>query len=177
MLLALLQRYSLKLTFALTLLIGLQLPHFLGQYETRLDAHYLESKTQLSHYQQLADRLYGGDLHALIKQHQRSDNPLFKAESNIIEQLASRVDFLERQKLALKGALYQRLYYLVWQINEPLFVETQNAYQANIVINKESILVGLSVALILTFSLEMLFLLLLALARKAIVQRSKKAIN
>lgn len=166
---ALIKRYSLTLTFALTLLIGLQFPHFLAQYETRVDAHYLESKAQLMHYQQLANLFFAGDLNALLDKHKNSDIALFKAETKVIKILIKRSEFLEKQKKSLQGPFYQRFYFLIKQINQPLFIETQNNYQANITLNKQAIIIGLSIALITTFCLEMLFILLPLIIKKSIV--------
>lgn len=171
---SLLQRYSLKLTFALTLLIGIQFPHFLDQYETRLDAHYLESKAQLSHYQKLADLLFDGDLGALVEKHKNSEIALFKAETVILEALIERTDFLKNQKTALQGPLYKRFIFLITQVNEPLFTETQDNYQANIVINQQAILVGLFVAVVSTLILEML-LMLLSFGVNKLMKKQKKS--
>jgi hypothetical protein len=157
MFIALLQRYSLKFTFALALLIGLQLPHFLNLYETRLDAHYIESKGQLTQYQKLADILFAGDLNALLAKHKNSNVALFKAETKVIETLVQRTELLHQKKLNLQGSLFERLYFLMAQINQPLFIETKNSYQANIVLNKEAITVGLIVATFTTLLLELLF--------------------
>ncbi len=154
----LLQRYCLKITFALSLLIGLQFPHFLSLYETRLDAHYLESKSQLQQYQKLADFLFDGDLNALVEKHKNSDIALFKAETNIIQQLIHRADFLERQKKSLQGSLIARFAFLFRQVNQPLFIETQQNYRANIVLNQQAISVGLIIATVTTLLLELLFL-------------------
>ena len=167
----LLQRYSLKLTFALTLLIGIQVPHFLNQYETRLDAHFLESNTQLSHYQKLADLFFDGDLSALVDKHKTSEIGLFKAETEIIETLIKRNAFLSNQKKNLQGPFYQRFAFLISQVNTPLFVETKNNYQANIVLNKEAILFGLSVAIVSTILLEIILLLLPIFFRKWRIKR------
>jgi len=177
MILSLLQRYSLKSTFALTLLIGLQLPHFLAQYEARIDAHYRESKTQLSHYQQLADLLFSGDLNGLVAQHKNSDIALFKAEAIIIEQLITRTHFLQTLQQHLQGPLYKRFVFLLTQINEPLFIETQHHYQADVVLNKQSITVGVSVALVMSLLLEMLFMLIALLIKKIGNKQQKKTIN
>lgn len=167
MLTALLQRYILKVTFALTLLIGLQFPHFLTLYETRLDAHYLESKGQLKQYQKLADFLFEGDLNALVEKHKNSEVALFKAETKIIEALVSRTDFLYNQKLSLQGSVFERFYFLTTQINQPLFIETKNNYQANIVLNKEAITVGLIIATLATLLVELLFFSFPFLIKKA----------
>ncbi|PKF62632.1 hypothetical protein CW745_04205 [Psychromonas sp. psych-6C06] len=177
MLWSLLRRYSLKLTFALTLLIGLQFPHFLGQYETRLDAHYIESKAQLNQYQKLADLFFNGDLNELVKKHKNSDIALFKAETKIIEALVNRTEFLKQQIDKLEGPIYQRYAFLISQVNAPLFIETQQNYEANIVLNQQAIIVGLTIATIMTLLLELLFILLPFTLKKIIVSRQQKSIN
>ena len=78
-------RYSLKLVFAVTLLLGIQIPSFLQQYEHRVDAHYQEAKRQLNQLQIIADLYFSGDLQALLTQHQNSDIALFRTEASLIE--------------------------------------------------------------------------------------------
>lgn len=152
------QRYSLKLVFALALLLGLQLPNFLQQYETRLDAHYIEARDQLNQYQILADLYFSGDLQALIRKHKNSDVLLFSAETQVIEKLVNRFNQLQVQQQALQGSLISRLYFLLGEINSPLFRETKKNYNAEIVLTQNSIVVGLVSALLCTLFLELLFL-------------------
>jgi len=160
MLIRLARRYSLTLVFALTLLLGLQLPNFLQQYETRLDAHYIEAQDQLSQYQILADLYFFGDLQALISKHKSSDVLLFSAEAQLIEKLVSRFEQLQSWQQALQGPLINRLYFLLGEINSPLFTETKENYNAEIVLNQNSIVVGLISALLSTLCIELLFLLM-----------------
>ncbi|HEY5715427.1 MAG TPA: DUF2937 family protein [Psychromonas sp.] len=157
MLLALFQRYSLKLVFALTLLLGLQIPNFLQQYETRLDGHYIEAKNQLAAYQKLADRYFAGNIQALITTHKNNDKKLFQDEAFVVENLVNRFNYLQRQKNALNADLTKRLLFLAWQFNSPLFHETRLNYQAEIVLNKNAISVGLLCALISSLLAEFLF--------------------
>ena len=171
------QRYSLKIIFALSLLLGLQIPHFLAVYETRLDAHYVESTSQLKQYQKLADLLFTGDLKALLETHKNSDIALFRAETKIIEKLIQRTHFLQKQKISLQGSIVQRLFYLTTQINQPLFIETQKNYQENIVLNQQSMTIGLIVATLVTLLLEMIFLLLPFLLKKSKARLQENSIN
>lgn len=154
------QRYSLKLVFALTLLFGLQLPNFLQQYEHRLDAHYIEAEFQLQQYQELADLYFSGDLQALIIKHKKSEVLLFHKEALLIEKLQSRFNYLQEKKDALQGPLFSRLYFLLGEFNNPLLLETKENYNAEVVLNQDSILVGLVLALLSTLLLECLFFLL-----------------
>ncbi|MCG6201909.1 DUF2937 family protein [Psychromonas antarctica] len=166
MLIKLVRRYSLNLVFALALLMGLQLPNFLHQYETRLDAHYIEAKDQLSQYQALADVYFSGDLHALISKHKSSEQRLFKAEAQIIEKLLARFNQLKAQKNALQGSLISRLYFLLGELHSPLLKETQENYNAEIALNQDSIIVGLASALLSTLLMELLFLLIAVLFKR-----------
>ena len=154
------QRYSLKLVFALTLLLGLQLPNFLQQYEHRLDAHYKEAKNQLNQYQDLADLYFSGDLQALIIKHKNSEVLLFRAEAPVIEKLLNRFNYLQEKKNALQGPLINQFYFLLVEINSPLLLETKENYNAEIVLNQNSIVVGLVSALLCTLFLELFFIFL-----------------
>lgn len=157
MLIALMQRYSLKIVFALTLLLGLQLPNFLQQYEIRLDGHYLEAHRQLEKYQQLANLYFSNDLQGLINKHRNSEEQVFRDEAEIIDDLRKRFDYLQAQKNALDSSLTKRLLFLSQQVNSALFNETKSAYQAEIVLNKDAITVGLVVALAASLLLELFF--------------------
>jgi hypothetical protein len=154
------KRYSLRLGFALGLLLGIQLPNFLALYEQRLDAHYIEAEKNLAQYQKLADLFFDGDLNALIGKHKNSEVDLFKAEVKVIEHSVQRFNLFNAEKEALKGNLLHRLYFLTTKIDSPLFNETNKNYQAEVILNQDAISVGLIFALIISFILELFFLLI-----------------
>lgn len=173
MLIALLQRYCLKLVFALTLLLGLQIPNFLQQYEIRLDGHYIEAKNHLLEYQMIADRHFASDLQALITKHKNSDEKSFQDEAVVIGNLFNRFNYLQAQKNRLNAPLVERLLFLAGQLNTPLFTETQNSYNAEIVLNKNAISVGLVFALLSSLLLELLFFMSALCVKKVFFSRSK----
>ena len=177
MLLALFRRYSLKLVFVSALLLGLQIPHFLQQYETRLDGHYIEAKSQLAAYQKLADRHFAGDIRALITTHKNSAKTLFQDEAIVVENLVNRFKYLDGQKKALNDRLTKRLLFLAGQLNSPLFKETQVNYQAQIVLNKNAISVGLAFAVIASLLLELVFFMLALGIKKLCFSRTKKRLD
>lgn len=154
-----LKRYSLQLIFTLSLLLGLQLPHFLNQYEARLQGHLQEAKLQLAQFQSLADIYFDGDLNALINKHRNSSVALFRDEAAIIEQSSLRVLYLEQKVKNISLPLWQRLLLLSKELKQPIFSETWLNYQANIVLNHHAIMVGIVVALILTVLAECLLFL------------------
>ena len=58
--------YSRLAVFAVGILLGIQVPSFVEQYNQRIDAHFREVNINLSGFQDTADRLFDGDLEALI---------------------------------------------------------------------------------------------------------------
>ena len=172
-----LQRYSLKLVFALSLLVGLQFPNFLQQYELRLDAHLIESEEQLQQYQKLADFFFDGSLEALIEKHKESKVALFQAETVLIKKTLARFHYLQSQQNALQGALIGRLYFLAKQFNTPLFIETERSYNAELLLNQESITVGLVFALFNTLLTELFFLFLIRFVRGIFSNKKLKSRN
>ena len=155
-----LKRYSLKVVFAFIFLIGLQIPNFLQQYEHRLDAHYLELQNHLHSYQLIADKFFDGNLQALIIKHRSSGVLAFQEEAVIIDKLRNRFYLLQYKKKSLQGSLIGKLYFLLGEVKSPLVLETQQNYVPEIVLNKNTILIGLSSALSLTLFLEFLFIVL-----------------
>ncbi|TEW51864.1 DUF2937 family protein [Psychromonas algicola] len=152
--LAMIKRYCLQILFALSVLFGLQLPHFLQQYELRLQGHFVEANLQLSQYQLLADVHFDGDLDALINQHKISHLALFQDEASIIEDTYLRVQYLQKKINNMNKPIWYRLGLLVKEVGQPIFIDTWRDYRANIVLNQESIIVGLAVAILFMLLLE-----------------------
>ena len=149
------KRYCLQIFFALSVLFGLQLPHFLQQYELRLQGHFVEANLQLSQYQLLADVHFDGDLDALINQHKISHLALFQDEASIIEDTYLRVQYLQQKINNMNKPIWYRLGLLTKEVGQPIFIDTWHNYKANIVLNQESILVGLAVAILFMLLLEL----------------------
>ncbi|MDA7746849.1 DUF2937 family protein [Psychromonas sp.] len=162
MILSVIKRYSLQLVFTLSLLLGLQLPNFLQQYELRLQGHFAEAELQLSQFQALADVYFSGDLQGLINKHKSSSVALFRDEAVVIENSLLRVQYLQQKIDNLNQPIWYRLGLLTQSIKEPIFKEAWGNYQANIVLNQQAIVVGVSVALFLMLLLELTFYLLSA---------------
>ncbi|MCK5818619.1 MAG: DUF2937 family protein [Psychromonas sp.] len=166
MLASIFKRYTLNVVFVFGLIIGMQLPNFLAQYELRLDAHYIESKNQLLQYQTLASLLFNGDINALIQKHKDSHVAVFKAEVLVIENTLNRFNALQQEKDDLKGSILHKLYFLITKIHTPLFKETSLSYKAEIVLNQDAILMGLVLALFSSVFCELLFFVLTFLKAK-----------
>ena len=172
--LLMIKRYCLQIFFALSVIFGLQFPHFLQQFEIRLQGHFVEADLQLSLYQSLADTHFSGDLNALINQHKISHLALFQDEASIIEDTYLRVQYLEEKINNINKPTWYRLGLLIKEIGQPIFNETWRDYRVNIVLNQESILIALAVAILFMLLLE-LFLFLLTLFARSVYSSFKKS--
>ena len=154
--LSVLKRYSLQLVFTISLLLGLQLPNFLQQYELRLQGHFVEAQQHLAEFQSLADKYFAGDLNALITKHKSSKDSLYREEALVIENTYSRVQFLQQKIDNLDQPIWYRLGELTQQIKDPIVNETWTGYQANVLLNQQAILVGVVAAVSMMLLLEIL---------------------
>ena len=160
------KRYLIQFSFVLALLVGLQIPNFLSDYQLRLDAHLMESNHQLGEYQKLANVYFSGDLSKLIDQHRESEDAVFQDEAEVIEALMQRVLFFKLQQNALSNSFPNQLIFLVKQVNTPLFLETKQHYKAEILLNQRAIFVGLFCGLLVALLLESLFFIFAVLISK-----------
>lgn len=158
--LAVIKRYSLQVVFTLSLLLGLQIPNFLQQYEMRLQGHFAEAQLQLAQFQALADAYFDGDLQALIRKHKGSQVPLFRDEALVIEQSYLRVQMLQQKIDNIEQPIWKRVGAVSQEVTQPIFKESWAGYQANIVLNQQAIIVGLTVAVSLMLLLELMLYIL-----------------
>jgi hypothetical protein len=119
-------------------IVGLQLPGFLGQYIQRVDAHLAEVTVNLAGFQRIADTHHGGSLAALIAEHRASTVPTFVAEADVILEMVSRRDRFLAQEAGLATDLAGRIAFVVMHSDPELRQETVDAYDAVVVLNQDT---------------------------------------
>ena len=67
--------YLRLILFCSGLLIGIQVPAVVDQYEKRIDAHLTEALQVLAGFKQTADRYFNGSVEELVKHYENSDDP------------------------------------------------------------------------------------------------------
>jgi hypothetical protein len=137
-----LYRYTLILIACAALLVGIQIPNFVDQYEKRLDAHLSEVKNNLQGYQDIADRLYGGSLAALIAKHQQSTDQAFQQEARPIANIVQRYEHFSKELAALATGLTGKIAYIVTQGDRELITETYNNYSFAVPLNEAAVTSG-----------------------------------
>jgi len=140
-------RTLLVLIAAAALLLGVQLPGFVSQYEQRLDAHLSEAGVHLRGYQEIADRFFGGSLAALLAKHEQSPDPVFRAEAKPLRQLFERFQHFSEEKQALETALPGKLLHLARRGDRDLIGETWRNFSYAVPLDAAALTTGFVVML------------------------------
>jgi hypothetical protein len=169
------RRYLIVIVAGVSLLLGIQIPNFLDQYEKRIDAHLREVARSLDNYQKIATKHHAGSLHSLIAFHKTNSIETFKAEGLAIEEMFNRKLRFEMDKELMKTGLLLNVVNVVTYGNKELLQETLDHYSYAVPLNQDAIVSGVSVAMLMTFLIEAIFSLFKMLIRNTIGKRNKKS--
>jgi len=154
-----------KLFFAGVLLLGLQLPSFVTQYQQNIDAHYHESASQLQKYQVIADLFYGGDLTKLVLGHEDNAIAAIKAEAKLIRQLMQRNEYLQQELNALDNQpLLEQSVHLLKHLDADITHEVLDNYSMSVPLSLDAIVMGLVLAFVCSIAVHILLAVLVFLA-------------
>ncbi|MDO9514475.1 MAG: DUF2937 family protein [Syntrophales bacterium] len=156
-----LYRYFLILIACASILLGIQIPNFVDQYEKRLDAHFVEVENSLRGYQEIADRYYAGSVTALIKKHEESEDRADREEAGPIRNIYERYLRFKNERHFLETGLAGKVAFIVARGDRVLINETYTNYSFTIPLNQSAVLSG---ALSAAFVLVVMELLLTALS-------------
>jgi len=161
-----LYRYLFVIAACISLLIGLQIPNFVDQYQKRVDAHLREVTINLQPFQDIAIKYFGGDLNKLIELHRNSGEKPFQEEGAAIQKMVERKLRFEADLAALQTSLPLKAWHVLLHGDNEMVDETLGQYTYNVPLNQDALFFGAGVALAILLLLE----LLLALARLATVK-------
>lgn len=146
--------------FAAGLLIGVQVPGFIGDYAKRVEAHLIEAQTGLSGFQGTANQFFKGDMQALVAHYRESEDPIFRSDADSLSTLLTRQLALDKQFQAMQGPWYIRVLQVALAADPDIRKETWNGYSYQILLTPEAMIWGMSGALLLSFGIECLFRLI-----------------
>lgn len=155
MILSLLKTYSRLLIFAIGLLLGIQVPNFVDQYERRIDAHYQEVSANISGFQTTADLLFSGDMEALIAYYQQSNDAVFESDAQSIRNIVDRYNRISSERAALSGSALAAAMHIVFYADDEFIGETFAQYGYTVPLNLLAIEWGLALALLLTIAIDL----------------------
>ena len=157
-----LYRYLMIIVACVALLLGLQVPNFIDQYQKRLDAHLREVTVNLQPFQTIADKYFAGDMTKLIALHRESGERPFQEEGSAIEQMVQRKLRFEAELAALQASLPIKAFRVLFNGDREMIDETLGQFSYNIPMTQDALLFGAGFAFSLLLALEAL----LALARR-----------
>jgi hypothetical protein len=156
-----LYRYLIVVVACIALLLGLQAPSFVDQYQKRIDAHLREVSVNLQPFQDIANKYFGGDLNKLIELHRNSSEKPFQEEGAAIEKMVQRKLRFEADLAALQVSLPLKALTVLLHGDREMIDEALGQYSYNVPLNQDALAFGACVALFILLLVEGL----LALAR------------
>jgi hypothetical protein len=163
---AILYRYLIVIVGCIALLLGLQVPNFIDQYQKRIDAHLREVTVNLQPFQEIANKYFGGDLNKLIELHRASEVKPFQEEGEAIRKMVERKLRFEADLVALQASLPLKAWRVLLHGDREMVDETLAQYSYNVPLDQDALSFGAVAALVILLLVE----LLLALARYAVAQ-------
>ncbi|GAB3293120.1 DUF2937 family protein [Pseudidiomarina andamanensis] len=143
-----LHRYFVLAIALVAVLVGVQVPNFITQYQQRLDSQLTEAMVYYKEYQLIADKYLNGDMNALIQMHEESDNPVFKDEAIPLRELIRRVDLYRHEQQQLQQGYLKQLWFVATEANREMVDNTWRAYSFNVPLTRQAVFSGVIAALL-----------------------------
>lgn len=131
-------------------------PGFIIQYRQRVGGRLDQVILDLAPFREIAQRLYGGSIDALIRHHLASSDQTFHAEGAAIQAMVNSELRLRAMLEALQGGVWQQLQYLMGNADRDLLQSTWSAYVPAFTLDGQGILM----AIVIGVTLWLVFLLL-----------------
>ena len=149
-------RYFLILIACISILLGIQIPGFVDQYEKRLDAHFLEVTNNLRGYQEIAEKYFNGSMPELIKKHEANEDKTFKEEALPIKNIYERFLRFKAQKESLNTSLAGKVFFIAVKGDRELIDETYTNFSFLIPLTREAVIAGFISAAVTILIFELL---------------------
>ena len=120
--------YSRLAVFAVGILLGIQVPSFVEQYNQRIDAHFREVNINISGFQDTADRLFDGDLEALIAYYANSNDAVFESDAGSIRLVVTRYNRLLVERSALDNNAFAVAMHVMFAADQEFYQEAMRQY-------------------------------------------------
>jgi Protein of unknown function (DUF2937) len=126
-----------------SLLLGVQAPNFVDQYQKRVDAQWTEASTNVKAFQVIADQLHGGSMQALLQKHEASTDATFRQEAQAVRSLWERAEMLKREHTAMQRGLLAKVWHIAKGGNAEIRRATWAQYSIGLLLNSTALWCGL----------------------------------
>lgn len=151
-----LYRYLMIIVACISLLLGLQIPNFIDQYQKRVDAHLREVSINLLPFQEIADKYFAGDMNKLVELHRSSAEKPFQEEGAAIEKMIARKLRFEADLAALNTSLPMKTLHVLLHGDSEIRNEVLAQYTYAVPLNQDALVFGSCVALAILLLVELL---------------------
>lgn len=155
-----LYRYLLIIIACSALLLGIQVPNLIDQYEKRVDAHLREVTVNLKPFQEIADKYFGGSMDKLIELHRKSEVKAFQDEGSAVQKMIQRKQRFEADLAALQTGLPMKIVHVILDGDREMMDETLDQYTYAVPLNQDAIVTGAAFAAAILLALELLLALI-----------------
>ena len=156
---SILYRYLIVIIACTSMLVGLQVPSFVDQYQKRLDAHLREVSANLMPFQQIADKYLSGDLAKLIELNRNSGSKPLVEEGTAIAQMATRKLRFESELEALQASLPMQALHILLDADQEILAETRAQFTRSVPLDGDALTFAAIFTLIMLMAIELLFAL------------------
>ena len=146
--------YLRLILFCSGLLIGIQVPAVVNQYEKRIDAHLSEALQILAGFKQTADRYFNGNVDELVKHYESSDDPVFNNDARNIRFISERVAALEAEAKTLAQPALWRVLHVITTPDQQIIQQTMQQYSYMILIDPQALIWGVICGFLIATLLE-----------------------
>lgn len=120
-----------------------QVPAFLDAYMQRLDGHLGEAQRNIASWQEIADRVHLGDLHALAESYQAAQQPeVVEAGRKLAEDMVRLDELRAARKAIAEAPVWQRAAVFLWNMDSDIVRATAKEYVPNLPLDAESLIYG-----------------------------------
>lgn len=163
--------YARLILFSVSLLIGVQIPAFMQQYELVSKARYAEASLNLEGFKQTADSYFGGNLQRLVEHYQNSSDAVMQADSQSVSALVTRVTELKKEQSVFKQSQPMIAWHILTSAHADVLQQTRQEYTYLVPLNSQAIAWGIFIAVSLCLLFEGLWGMVCIFCRSLRVQR------
>lgn len=136
-------------------MLGIQVPSFMDQYSQRIDAHFREVSINISGFQTTADRLFDGDLEALIAYYASSNDEVFESDADSIRLIANRYTRILNERNALQNNAFAVALHVMFAADQEFLDEALDQYSYTVPLNSVAIQWGIALAIFITLTMDL----------------------
>ncbi len=147
-----------RIIFTLGVLLFMQAPHFIDQYEQRLGGYYQAQLSHLQRYQQIADQQHRGSLSALIEEFESSNQRSVQHTGKNIREIDSQVQQLKTDVDVLaNNSFVSKLSYLVTTVKLDIAQAVIKSFKPAMPLSTEAVICGLTGGVLLSLLFNLCF--------------------